>query len=221
VKWSGYDDDDNTWEPTSNLSSCRALVTEYESLLAKESKKKEKETKKRKKDTSSDDDDNSDANDSSEEEEEETKKGVKARGKAKSKSKAKKAAIVKGNGNKRSRSRSPAPTPTTPTPTAAKRTLQDEIGRELKLTDNNESLRKAKYEHQISQSYGDDNDDGDEDDEKKEKDWHNAPVYISLARLLLLMCLWYDMHWMGLDAIFGCEHVIITTQTNKLLTLLL
>jgi hypothetical protein len=29
VKWEGYDEKDNTWEPASNLSKCRSLITEF------------------------------------------------------------------------------------------------------------------------------------------------------------------------------------------------
>jgi hypothetical protein len=164
VKWVGKDEDD--WEATTNLTSVtnRDLIHQFELNLRKKTKKENKEkekemhnkgnkSKKRKKEEKSSDDGSS-----SEEEAEDSGKSKKSNGRAK----------VKSEGKKSTRVRKPTSS------------LKHEIGRELKLTDNNATLKKAKYQHRKRSALDidyDDDDEGDDDDEEvKEKDWHTAPV---------------------------------------------
>lgn len=39
VKWKGWPDKHNTWEPKKNLSTCRGLISDFEDELAKKAKK--------------------------------------------------------------------------------------------------------------------------------------------------------------------------------------
>lgn len=39
VKWKGYNDSDNTWEPKSNLAHAAQLVKEYEATITGDKKK--------------------------------------------------------------------------------------------------------------------------------------------------------------------------------------
>lgn len=43
IKWEGYPDDQNTWEPESNVLD-RKLITEFENRRSKNSKKKDNES---------------------------------------------------------------------------------------------------------------------------------------------------------------------------------
>jgi hypothetical protein len=47
IKWEGYGDDQNTWEPVESLESCPAMLAKFERRYARREKRKKEEAKKR------------------------------------------------------------------------------------------------------------------------------------------------------------------------------